>query len=445
MNGHCKRESPATYFLYILHIVYLIPGSITVYTPKLVNIAHLLISCTDFSKSWSPMPVANTKMENTQYKHNILSCPFKFMLCARAIVTSNRAHHHFSLFPPRSHRESKILRKHGYSRYAPIPDHPSAMCPGSRPSSALTVLRPFSALQHQTRASSVIPSRPGAWARIHDIDGIPSDQDRLGAQENVRPRSAVPRLGTSSHATRVHHDREPVNLQPIRLFSASGERGGRASDECFNGRRRGSQGGNIRNESSTRSPTLEQHCNTTSSNIERVDDVYEEIYEDFDGEDDNELDNQISIMESRFSRVGRERPASAVVGHNFSWRNWVPSVPRSAKGQPPTVSLPSSIAAARADDKGETTGERPPHDLGRKRPTSALEDDCFSESHRGSDPMAAVNARCVRLNTSSAGSRGLHLLAAGTPANQDGRASGAGGPQQGLQPKHQAIRDDKSV
>lgn len=396
------------------------------------------------------MPVANTKMENIQYKHIISSCPLKFMPCARAILISNRAHHHLSLFPPRSHRESKILWKHGCSRYASIPDHPSAMRPGSRPSSALTVLQPFSALQRQRRASSAIPPRPGASARSHDIGGRRSDPDRLGAQENARPRSAVPRLGASSHATRAHHDREPVNLQPIRLLSASGESGGRVSGKWFNGRRRGSQGGNIRNESSTRSPTLEQHCDTTSSNVERVDDVFEEIYEDLDGEDDDELDNQISIMESRFSRLGRERPASAVVGLNFPRRNWVPSVPRSAKCQPLTMPPRSSITATRetleqADDEGGMTGWRPPRGFGRKRPTSAPEDGLLFESHKGPDPMAAVKARRMRLYTSSAGSRGLRLLAAGTPVKQYDGASGAGGLQQILQPKHQATRDDKSV
>ena len=266
-----------------------------------------------------------------RWKTHDISTLFRLAPCAHEILTSNRAHHHLSLFPPRSHRESKILWKHGCSRYASIPDHPIAMRPGSRPSSALTVIRPFSALQRQRRASSAIPPRPEASVRSHDIDGRRSDPDRLGAQENARPRSAVPRLGASSLATRAQHDREPVNLQPIRLLSASGERGARASGECFNRRRRGSQGGNIRNESSTRSPTLEKHCDTTSPNVERVDDVYEEICEDLDGEDDDELDNQISIMESRFSRVGRERPASAVVGHNFPQRNWVPSVPRSAR------------------------------------------------------------------------------------------------------------------
>lgn len=414
-----------------------------------------------------------------------------------------------------SRRESMVLWRHECSRYASSsrigyhPNHPSASHPSSRPSSAATILRPFSAgrvpqqsqLQHQQRASSALPRRPihreegggggggdsGASRDDHNLggeSGLPGTRVSGGGvrgSSRNRPRSAIPRLGAGTGGGTDDTDELLVaGPQPERGFSASAARGegdvggGDGSSSSSFGR----MGGGVTNDASI--ATGGRGVRSTSARLrspmnpktnlgfdgqgEEEDEFLEEIYEDLDDEDDGELDNRISIMESRFSTVGRERPDSAVgdgatggsdiVGATHQRQRppgsqratAVSAAPHSATSQRPPRAPPLQqerqmsagsrttrrqlVSSAGADGPaGTETGDgingtqqlhtanpstathdtRPPRAI-RSRPTSApVDGSTFHQDQRGggvNDPMAPLHARWRRLQMSAGAENG---------------------------------------
>ena len=242
-----------------------------------------------------------------------------------------------------------VLWRHECSRYASSsrigyhPNHPSASHPSSRPSSAATILRPFSAgrvsqqsskqYQHLQRASSALPRRPashregagdsGASWNGYNADaesGLPAagaSGRRIRGGSRNRPRSAIPRLGAGTGAGGTDDDEdEPLvaGAHPERGFSASSARG---EDDVGEGDGILATGGRRSRSTSARSRSpMDRRTNLALEGGygEEGDEFLDEIYEDLDDEDDGELDNRISIMESRFSTVGRERRPGSAVG-----------------------------------------------------------------------------------------------------------------------------------
>ena len=206
-----------------------------------------------------------------------------------------------------------------------------------------------------------------------------------------------------------------------------------------NGTKRGGGGAG-----STRSPMKDDQF---SSYLEAGDLLDDDIYEDLDDEDNDELDNQISILENRFSAVGRERPTSAVKlsgGQHASSilggvvdpeRRTAPQqaqavVARSAR-RPPRSSrspqLPSAamttrrLASAGADGAATARRTNNTHDLDhhyfssacvgarallvrrtRSRPTSAPANSSLFYERGVSDPGVALDGRRMRLEMSRA-------------------------------------------
>lgn len=220
-----------------------------------------------------------------------------------------------------------MLWKHECSRYASTsrigyhPNHPSSSRPGSRPSSAVTLVRPFSATSHREppcpRASSAVPPRSLPLTAIdgderqprrdYENDSQLSVQDKVnnfvGRASRARPRSAIPRLGIDVVVGDNDTQADELICQPSPRQTVS------ASDPRRLSRERVRRGG----ARSARSHGAHVHGDDLTSGDEQNggDDDFGDIYEDLD-EDDGELDNRISILENRFSTVGRERPASAV-------------------------------------------------------------------------------------------------------------------------------------
>lgn len=249
-----------------------------------------------------------------------------------------------------------MLWRHECSRYASSsrigyhPNHPSASHPSSRPSSAATILRPFSAgrvpqqsskqhqqnqHQHHQRASSALPRRrsplqeggrdSGASWDEHNADGesglaAPRASRRgLRGSSRDRPRSAIPRLEAAAGGGTDDADEllAAASQHPERSFSASAARsdaGGadRGSDGVVAAGGRRSRSTSARSRSPMNRRANLAHQGEGEEEEQEGDEFLEEIYEDLDDEDDGELDNRISIMESRFSTAGRERPSSAV-------------------------------------------------------------------------------------------------------------------------------------
>lgn len=384
-------------------------------------------------------------------------------------------------------REAMVLWRHECSRYASSsrigyhPNHPSASRPSSRPSSAATILRPFSAgrvPQHsQQRASSARPARlrpQEVHTGVHEAGPARATDEvgRGGPTTHARPRSAIPRLGLDLEGEPENAEEEKENdSRPRRGVSASAAMDGgngtsRENDSSFAGRRRGGsrdkRGGGSNATGVTRS-TSARSQSLASSNPDGLsyegvegEEIFDDIYEDLD-EDDDELDNRISIMESRFSTVGRERPDSAVedglVGSQHRRRSGprraaTNAAPRSAMTQrpprappqehrqltagpqpPPQQRFISSAEAERSsrrESRGDATddvGQRHPTlsstgvngvqapRIIRSRPTSAPVDGGssiyqYQQDGGGSavrDPMAPLHARRLRLQMSSAG------------------------------------------
>lgn len=329
----------------------------------------------------------------------------------------------------RSRRDSNALWRHECSRYASSsrigyhPNHPSGRHPGSRPSSATTILRPFSATQgdhQQQRATSAVTSSslPPTDGQTQDADDRDAGLERMGGRVGARPSSAVPCLGNPSHA--VGGDGLSVIPHSRRVFSASGRRGGTAT-AGLHGRGRVLGDKNARRESPTRS-SLQQDEKPFEDGGGAL---YDDIYEDLDDEDDGELDNRISIMESRFSTVGRERPTSAVrldggvapiddaIGVQRQTHGL--AAPRSARRPPRVPQQAPHIAAADAPTRiggVRVTGESRAARVIKTRPLSAPADGSLFYTRGRSDPMAALHARRIRLALSSAGSENYHSVMA---------------------------------
>lgn len=176
-----------------------------------------------------------------------------------------------------------------------------------------------------------------------------------------------------------------------------------------------------------------------SSYQEAGDLLDDDIYEDLDDEDDGELDNQISILENRFSAVGRERPTSTVklsgVQHASSILDDVVdperrTTPQQARAvvarstrrssrvsrspqQPSAARTTRRLASAEAD--GAAAARRTNNTsacvgaralqlrLTRSRPTSAPANSSLFYERGVSDPMAALDARWMRLEMLRAG------------------------------------------
>lgn len=236
----------------------------------------------------------------------------------------------------RSRRESTMLRKHENSRYASNIEYhrgqPSASRSGSRPLSTAIFLRSFSTagphdhqMKHQNqRSSSALPPRSlrANYTPEHDkgMGACVSSTEHWG--QETRPRSAFPRWGMSAQAEEESLDIESQHTR--RDVSASGNNGlnytgvvgstnslGAGSTER-SGRRQGA-GSVARRPRTSSTQRGDDDCAVSEDDQEVGDDVYDHIYEDLD-EDDGELDNRISIMENRFSTLGRERtrPNSAI-------------------------------------------------------------------------------------------------------------------------------------
>lgn len=412
-----------------------------------------------------------------------------------------------------------VLWRHECSRYASSsrigyhPNHPSSSHPSSRPSSAATTLRPFSAghsphHEHQ-RASSALSRRSlplggeageggGGDKQVH-TSGEGSEWSLATGPKGVtrgsnrrRPRSAIPRLGVD-----IENGMDDlggvVDHRPARGNSASAARsedgtgggegasiGGRRLRKDGNSavRRRTVRSASTRSPSRSRSP-VDRQRGSNGEVVEGEDELIEDIYEDLDDEDDGELDNRISIMESRFSTVGRERPTSAVDAQrqrkqrrSGPQRTTVPSAPRSAATQRPPRAPPQDqqqastrsrstrrqlVSSAKTDGSANTeTGGgttrtthqqypppssnvvqdvRPPR-IVRSRPTSAPVDRNFDDQQhqRGGnyggvyDPMAPLHARRLRLQVSSA--RAQQSRSAVGWEQDGGGGTGAGNVQQ---------------
>lgn len=401
-----------------------------------------------------------------------------------------------------------ILWRHECSRYASSsrigyhPNHPSASHPSSRPSSAATILRPFSAgrvqqqsEQEQRRASSALPRRPrplqgvegesGALWHPHDADGdsgLPAaevSEGRIRAGNRTRPRSAIPRLGVDTGVGADDADELLVaGARSERGFSASAARdevGVDGGDPIMaNGERR------VRSRSMRSRSPMDRNTNLLyggeGEEGEEGDEFLGEIYEDLDDEDDGELDNRISIMESRFSTVGRERPDSAIGGdvadkvraphrrqrRSGPQRATVSATPHSATSQrPPRAPLlqQRQMSAGSRTTRRQRVGSsarangpagmeagnnvyddtqhlhpacpstaihdntRPPRVV-RSRPTSAPADgrilDQGQRGGPGRDPMAPLHARWRRLQM-SAGTRNEEESVAGVGNGQQQR------------------------
>lgn len=421
-----------------------------------------------------------------------------------------------------------MLWRHECSRYASSsrigyhPNHPSSSHPSSRPSSAATILRPISARcvshQQQQRASSAVPKRPlplgdeagagggrhqhaqnsesgGGWSPAKRPEGVARGSARS------RPRSAVPRLGVDTEDVDAAVDPLPTRSNSASAArSEDGTRGGESSsiggrrvrrDGNSAARRRGMRSASTRSRSRSRSP-IDRQNNANGEGEEGEDELFEDIYEDLDDEDDGELDNRISIMESRFSTVGRERPTSAVDGggatvsdglddaqrqRHRQWRSGpqqraVTVGSRSAATQRPPRAPPQehqqasmrsrttcrqAVSSAKTDGSAKTEirdgtthttqqqypspfsnlvqDARPPRVI-RSRPTSAPVDGSFDhqQNQRGGscggvyDPMAPLHARRLRLQMSSA--RAQESRSAAGREQGGGRGTGAGIMQQ---------------
>lgn len=379
-------------------------------------------------------------------------------------ITLTSILHFFLVTCHRSRRESLLLWRHECSRYASSsrigyhPNHPSAIRPGSRPSSAATIVRPFSAgCSSQQRASSAVPLQ----SQTHESRGV-AGRDRVDKQGNIRPRSAISRLGDSSQPTEeVYGDLAP---RPRRGASASGRgvsSGGGSSGGMNRGRGdRDSRGGG----SSSRRLSNPQDALSLGGQEEEL---YEEIYEDLD-EDDGELDNRISIMENRFSTVGRERPASSVnkldegLASTFDNSNAlqrsqeVSTALRSARRPPRAYRQASSLRATRrnvsADVDGPTRGlavseiehpiscndatARKVH-IFKSRPTSAPAGGSFFYEQRSNDPIADLYARRMRLLSADAGD---HYLVRGGGTQEQGC-----GQEARIQHQHQQQRQQDEL
>lgn len=427
-----------------------------------------------------------------------------------------------------------VLWRHECSRYASSsrigyhPNHPSSSHPSSRPSSAATTLRPLSAgrapLQskhpQQQRASSAVPRQslplgeePGAGgARDEDarILGAGSGLSRGNGSERVgrgssrtRPRSAIPRLGVDTEDG-ADNIAARIDRRPARGNSASAARsedGADGGEGASIGRRRVRKDGHSsaartrggRSASARSRSPIDRH---KGSNREREgegggDETYEDIYEDLDDEDDGELDNRISIMESRFSTVGRERPARAGDGGGGATvvdglvdaqrqrqrqrlsgpqQTVVPAAPRSAATQRPPrheqqqastrsrTTRRQLVSSARTDGSGMevANGTTPssnaiqdaqPPRIVRSRPTSAPIDGSFGhrQYQRGIsgagvyDPMVPLHARRLRLQmSSSARARAESRSAEGREQDAEG-GTGEGNLQQ--QQRKRPVRD----
>ncbi|CAN0323778.1 unnamed protein product [Ectocarpus fasciculatus] len=428
-----------------------------------------------------------------------------------------------------SRRESMVLWRHECSRYASSsrigyhPNHPSASHPSSRPSSATTILRPFSAGRvpqqsyhhdhhhQQQRASSAFPPRSQPLGEESGM--YEAGQNRAAVEEGAagrgdialgtRPRSAIPRLLGADAA-----ESDDNNTRPKRGVSASAARGNAGGvDATSTRRRRGGSGSSarrrraMRSASTTRSQSPLNNQDRSSVEGGEGDDVFDDIYEDLE-EDDGELEARISIMESRFSTVGRERPGSAADdgdatagdGGNLGaerqrWsgprRTGAPDAPRSAATQRPPRAPPqqqqqqqmfsrsrparrhvTSSAKTGGTQVGEDSGEQqrlllpvktsvsgqqrhqPPRVI-RSRPTSAPVGGSSlpQQRQRGggavNDPMAPLHARRMRLQMSSGGSR---------PPAEPEQGGGGGGGEAGVdtrsdnrQRRRSSVRDVKTA
>ncbi|CAM9464309.1 unnamed protein product [Hapterophycus canaliculatus] len=381
-------------------------------------------------------------------------------------------------------RESMVLWRHECSRYASSsrigyhPNHPSSSRPSSRPSSAATILRPFSAgrvtqrlQQHQQRSSSARPSRfrPQEVEEACPARAAAENAGRGSETAHTRPRSAIPRLGVDMEEDADHADGRRTDLRSRRGVSASAALDGSSDDGAkkdppIAGRRRGGSGDNSRHGNNTtrgtrsasgrsQSPVMSNHNDISYKGDE--DEAFDDIYEDLD-EGDDELDNRISIMENRFSTVGRERPDSAVgdgiADLQHHQRQHGPrqaaanSIPRSAITQRPPRApsqehrqvstgprpLPQHFISSEVqgltrgglrDGATGGVGRQPPLPSStgfygaqaplviRSRPTSAPVDGGsyiyqYQQERSGDavhDPMAPLHARRLRLQMSSAG------------------------------------------
>lgn len=320
-----------------------------------------------------------------------------------------------------------MLWKHECSRYASSsrigyhPNHPSASRPGSRPSSAATVLRPMSTGRHQPHHEQQ------RACSSENIDRI--DTGGKGVTGATRPRSAVPRLEVSSQATQAS---TASTRRDIDGSSTCGQ-GSNYDQGTDQHDKRGGSG--RRRAASARRPPSSLRDRGGSCSEDGGDGIYDDIYEDLE-EDDGELDNRISIMESRFSTSGRERtrPGSARLddgGASFRGiknaetdKGKTPEHLRSAHSARPPRAPPEprsatsrrlhSAAPDRTAEGGTTArgvdgspsfvgvdGTRAPRVI-KSRPISAPPGGSLSSAHRA-DPVAALRERRVRLELSSAG------------------------------------------
>lgn len=356
-----------------------------------------------------------------------------------------------------------MLWRHECSRYASSsrigyhPNHPSSSRPSSRPSSAATILRPFSAgrvpqrsQQHKRRASSARPSRlssPGVGAAVDEAGLATGTADERGGGSRTtrtRPRSAIPRLGVDVEEDADNADGRRMDSRSRRGVSASA-----AMKDGDDASREGNNATRATRSKSARSRSPAMRKPDEVSHEEEGDEVFDDIYEDLD-EDDDELDNRISIMESRFSTVGRERPGSAVEDGVAGTQHRRRSGPRriaanaapraamtqrpprappqerrqlSAGPRPPSRQLEALTGGELKDDVTGKTGDKHPVPSStgiygaqaplviRSRPTSAPVDGGSSiyryqqDGDGGAvrDPMAPLHARRLRLQMSSAG------------------------------------------
>lgn len=411
-----------------------------------------------------------------------------------------------------------VLWRHECSRYASSsrigyhPNHPSASHPTSRPSSAATILRPFSAGRvpqqphdndhhhQQQRASSALPPRSqplGQESGLYESGQNRTVEEGAGRGDLTlitRPRSAIPRLLGADAA-----EPDDNNSLPKRGVSASAARRNTGGvDATSTGRRRGGSGSSarrrraMRSASTTRSQSPLNNQDRSSVEGGEGDDVFDDIYEDLE-EDDGELEARISIMESRFSTVGRERPGSAaddgdgtagdggdLGAERQRWsgprRTGAPDAPRSAAAQRPPRAPPQQkqqqmfsrsrparrhvISSARAagtqagEDSREqrrlllplktpVRGQQQAPRVIRSRPTSApvggssLPQQCQRGGVAVNDPMAPLHARRMRLQMSSGGSR--------PPAESEhggsGGGRGAGVDSENPQRRRSSVRD----
>ena len=348
------------------------------------------------------------------------------------------------------------LWKHGCSEYASPsrlghhPNHLGIAHPGSRPASAITALRPFSVPRKEEMASSAAPLRSRANVEVRNANGRHGSLNHSDEQGGPRPWSAVPRLSEWPHTVTFDDNEEQEEPQTSTKFSASGWEGGisvGSNDRCGHVWRGGIA---AEGEKSTQQSGMQEEDEVSSR--EQVEGNYGEIYEDLDDEDDDELDNRISVMETRFTRLGRERPISATcrdgISMLFGDESDVPlgirvsSAPRSPSWRPPRApqrgaidAVPNRRGWARIGIVRDTKEWRPPRVMSG-RPTSAPADGSLLGIHRRPDPMAALHARRMKLRMSSAD--GEELRPAGGAQNG---ASDALDPQQEWQRKKNASRD----